>query len=419
MGLDAVLLLAGAVLFAVGLLSRLLKRVFLSGVLVALVIGVVVGPEVLGLLDPTEAGDERGLMEEVARVTLALALMGAGLQLTRQDLRENLRPTVVLLTGGMLGMWVLTGLGGWLLLDLPFWVGFLLGAVLTPTDPVVASTLVTGPLAEDNLPRRLRRTLQMEAGANDGLAVPFVLAAAYFAATGTAGVDDWALEALQEVGLAVIVGGALGLAAGYLVEVSFQGAEIEDTSLLGMGLALALLVLGLVSLLGGSGILAVFVAAIVFSVVIEARVREVVEEVQETITRFLLLPAFVLFGAILPFGGWSELGLAGIAFVLWVLFLRRLPVVPAALRLTDVPARSRWFLGWFGPLGVAAIYYATYVERYHLPEGERLFAAATLAICASVVVHSITATPLVRLHAGRSPFATLRHPLKADSETAP
>lgn len=163
MGLDEVLVVVGASLLVLGLLSRVIKRLFLSTVLLALLIGVAIGPEGLGVIEPP-VGEERKLMEQLARLTLAIALMGTGLAVTRADLRENLRSYASLLTVGMIGMWVVTGLGAWLLLGLPFWAGFLLGAILTPTDPVVASALVTGPLAEENLPRRVRRTLQIEAG---------------------------------------------------------------------------------------------------------------------------------------------------------------------------------------------------------------------------------------------------------------
>ncbi len=417
---NTALVVIGVSLLVLGLLSRVLKRLFVSTVLVALLIGIVLGPEVLGVVEPKSSGEGRHLMEEVARVTLAIALMGTGLQVTRTDLRENLRRYASLLTVGMVGMWVLTGLGGWLLLDLPFWAGFLLGAILTPTDPVVASALVTGPLANENLPRVVRRTLQIESGANDGLALPFVLLAAFILTKpGGAAIGDWAGEVAKQVGLAVVVGGAVGYAAGRLAELSFRAKEMEDPNLLGIGIALALMTLGLVHMLGGSGILAVFVAALAFSALLEERVRERVEGTQETVTRFLILPAFILFGAVLPWGEWEALGLAGIAFAAWVLLLRRPPVVPVALAPTGADGRSIAFLGWFGPLGVAAIFYATYVERFAIPDRERIFAAATLAICASVVVHSLTATPGVRLFARRTPFATLRHPLDPESETAP
>ncbi len=77
------------------------------------------------------------------------------------------------------------------------------------------------------------------------------------------------------------------------------------------------------------------------------------------------------------------------------------------------------FLSWYGPVGVAAIYYALVVERYALEQFDRIFAACTLAIAVSVVAFSVTATPGVRRYAGRSPLTTLRHPLTKDIDGAP
>lgn len=419
-GLDSALVLIGVVLLVLGLTSRLLKRLFLSSVLLALVAGVVLGPEILGVIELTDTTAARRSLEELARLTLAIALMGAGLHLTRKDLRENALRTASLLTVGMVGMWLLTGVGAWLILDLPVWAALLLAAILTPTDPVVASTLVTGPLAEKNIPPRVRRTLQLESGANDGLALPFVLLAAFMLTMphGDA-IGEWALEAGQQVGLGLGLGFIIGYAAGRLMKLSIRASEAETPSLLGVGLALALLTLGLVHLLGGSGILAVFIASLTFSALLDEEAREGVEETQEAITKFFVLPVFVVFGALLPWGEWASLGIPGLLLALWVLFLRRPPAVAVALAPSSASRRETAFLAWFGPLGAAAIYYATFAESFAVAEGKTIFAAATLAIACSVLVHSVTATPGARLLAGRSPFATLARPLDPESETSP
>lgn len=102
-----------------------------------------------------------------------------------------------------------------------------------------------------------------------------------------------------------------------------------------------------------------------------------------------------------------------------MLLVRRPPVVPLALAPTGTPRRGVAFLAWFGPLGVAAIYYSAYVERYGFAEYERLFAAATLAIAASVVAHTLTAMPGVRRYAGRSIRTTLLHPFTPGIEERP
>ena len=113
---------------------------------------------------------------------------------------------------------------------------------------------------------------------------------------------------------------------------------------------------------------------------------------------------FVLFGAVLPWREWGELGWSGIAFALGVLLLRRLP----AVLLMRVPLRLTWpdaaYLGWFGPVGVAALFYLT-MEADRLGVDDSILAAGALAVAASVVVHGTTAAPgrvLYRAWAGRS-----------------
>lgn len=418
MDVDLSLALVGAILFILGLLSTILKRLFLTSVLVALLIGVVLGPRVLGLIDPSALGNERGVLEVLARVTLAIALMAAGLQITRADLRRDAARAVTLLSLGMVGMWLAAGLGASLLLGLPVWSGLLLGAIVCPTDPVVASTLVTGRVARDDLSIPVRRTLQLESGANDGLALPLVLLSLAMA-PGTSGLGDWWIEALREVGIGVGGGVTLGWIGALLVQRSARDWDVERSSLVNLGLALALLTLGSVHLAGGSGVVAVFVAAIVFSAMQEDTLRDELEALEESIVDLLILPVFTFFGAMLPWDEWASLGWAGVAFGAWALFLRRPLIVWSALGLTDTPMRERVFLAWFGPIGVAALYYSLFAERYRVEHYDEIFAGATLAICFSVVVHSVTATPGGRLFAGRGILETVKHPLRHDVEKKP
>lgn len=413
MDIDVVLIVLGAAVLVFGLLSQLLKRLFLSIALVSLALGVVLGPEVFGVIDPV-ATDARQLLKELARVGLAISLTAIGLQVTGADLKANLAPAGLLLTFGMAGMWLMTSLGAWLLLDLPLWVALLLGGVLTPTDPVVASALVTGRLAEAKLPRWVRRTVQIESGANDGLAVVFVLVPA-MVLTESVGPVSLAGEIGKEVGLAVAVALPLGYLAGKGVNAANRWQAVEAGHVANLGVGLGLLALGSVHLLGGSGVLASFVTALVFSLALEEKLATRLEHLQDTVEKLLIPPIFVLFGVVLPWSEWARLGWSGAAFALWVLFVRRPPIVPLALG-RSVDRRSRAFLSWFGPLGAAAIYYSLFVERYDLAQYGSLFGAATLAVTASIGAHSMTATPGVRLYARRSPLATLAHPLSADIE---
>ena len=419
MSVDTVLIVVGATILSLGLPSTVVKRLWLSVPLLALAAGVLLGPQVLGVLRVDALGGEHKILEELARITLSVSLVSTGLQFRRSDLAANWARGGMLLTVAMVGMWLVTSLGAWLILGLEPWVALLVGAILTPTDPVVASSLVTGSLAEANLPRWLRRSLQLEAGANDGLALVFVLVPALVLTLPGDDVGTIAGEAAVQVGLALAGGLIIGYLAAKLVDLAEDHQAASAGFFLVSALAMALLTLGAVHALGGTGVLASFVAGITFSLSLGERYAEELEEMQSALEHLLVVPVFVFFGAVLPWDGWAALGWSGLVFALWALVLRRPPAAAVALAPTDTPRRGVAFLSWYGPIGVAAIYYVLFAERYGLEEFEEVFAACTLAIAVSVVGFSITATPGVRRYAGRSPLTTLRHPLTEDIDGRP
>jgi NhaP-type Na+/H+ or K+/H+ antiporter len=226
-------------------------------------------------------------------------------------------------------------------------------------------------------------------------------------------------EVATQIGLAAACGLAIGWLTARLVDDLVAHEEVSAGFLLVSALAMGLLALGAVHALGGSGVLASFIAGVTFSLAVGERYAEELEQVQSALERLLIVPVFLLFGSLLPWDGWAALGWSGVAFALWVLLLRRPGPAALALAPTRTPRRGVAFLGWYGPLGVAAIYYATFVDRYGFAEYERIFAACALAIAASVAGHTLTATPGVRRYAGRRATTTLRHPLRKGIDEAP
>ena len=158
---------------------------------------------------------------------------------------------MLLLTFVMLGMWLVSSLlAGWLL-GLSLWAALLLGAVVTPTDPVVASSIVTGKFAKEHLPLRLRDTLSAESGANDGLAYAFVmLPILMLSHAPDQAWSRWLIESvLIGIGGAALLGSVVGLAAAKLLALSERKKLVASSSLLGYTVAFSLLTLGLAKLL--------------------------------------------------------------------------------------------------------------------------------------------------------------------------
>lgn len=396
----------GGLLLLLGVLGGLLKeRTPLSEPLLSLLAGVLIGPAIFGFLDLADLGNQTLILEEAALVTLGIALVGVALRLPVGFTSGNWRLLFVLLGIVMPLMWLVSGLLVYLILGLPLWVSVLIGAIVTPTDPVVASSIVAGGVAERNLPGGLRHAISAESGFNDGLALPFVVLPV-LVLTGPPGeaLGHWLSHT---VFVEILGGAALAALMGYMAGKTLRWAErketMERTSLLTISLALSLTVLGVTELLHLNGVLAAFVAGIVFNFAGSSNAKESQEEIQEAISRFFDLPIFVILGMAIPWEGWISLGWSGLLVVVAVIILRRLPVV-LALRPLLGPLRAKGkdvlFLGWFGPIGAAALYYAAFSLR---ETGiEEVWVVGSLIICASVLVHGITATPLTKLY-GRLP----------------
>lgn len=397
--LDAILLAVGLLAIGLGLVSRLVRTKPTSEPMVAVALGVVIGPAGFGFVDLQRWGDEPLILEQASRITLSLGLMAIALRLPFDELVAS-RRTVAILVGILMPMmWLASGALAWWLLGLPIAAAALLGAIVTPTDPIVASTIVIGDFVERRVPARLRRAILAESGFNDGLAAPFALLPLLLlgALPGPGGAIGVVAVAWTVVG-ALVIGIAGGYAAGWLLREAEERNMVERSSFLAYALALSLGVLGGASLAGAEGLLAVFVAGLAFDRVVSNRDRVAEERITEAVGQFFILPVFVLFGAALPWAAWIDLGWLGVALAAAVLFLRRLPPVLVIARLVpDLRYRhDALFVGWFGPIGVAALYYASLASRHGY---EELWAPATLVITASILVHGATADPFIRLYA--------------------
>jgi len=395
----------GGLLLILGMLAGLIHESgFLSEPLFALLAGVLVGPAVFDLLDLAGLGDQAMILEVAALVTLAIALMGVALRLPVGYISSNWWLLAVLLGILMPLMWLVCSLLAYLFLGVSFLVALLIGGIVTPTDPVVANTIVTGSVAERNLPERLRHAISGESGFNDGLALPFVLLPLLMLTrpSGEA-LSHWLTHTvLWEVAAGAVLAALIGYAAGKTLRWAERRETMERTSILTISLALSLTVLGVTELAGMSGVLAAFIAGVVFNATGSSDAKERQEEVQGAITRFFDLPIFVLLGIALPWEGWLELGWSGVLLAAAVLLLRRLPAVLALRPLLGELRETRdiLFLGWFGPVGAAAIYYAAF--SLHETGIEEVWVVSSLIVCASVLVHGLTDTPLTKLY-GRVP----------------
>ncbi|MCC5883724.1 MAG: cation:proton antiporter [Halomonas sp.] len=385
----------GGLVLVVGLLSSPLDRSWLSGPLFAFLLGVALGPHGLSALDPAAWGDTKKILEETARLTLGISLMGIALRLPPRFPFVHWRSLLVLLSIGMTAMFLIGSLLTHWILGLPLLMALLVGGTICATDPVVASSIVTGGVAKENLPEDYRHLLSTESGANDGLAYPLVLLPVLLLTlpAGDAWLDWFGKVWLWEVGGGLLIGAGLGWGVGRALRWSEQRGFLDQPSFLSITLALTLLVLGFGALLGTNSILGVFAAGLAFDQEVGGKDRSEEDNVQEAVNILLTMPVFILFGLIAPWAEWRALGLQGGLLVLLVLLLRRLPVIlllrPWLPLLRDQPITL--IMGWFGPIGVSALYYAMLVSSrtgYDLA-----WTVGSLIVVASMLAHGMTAAP--------------------------
>ncbi|WP_079133994.1 cation:proton antiporter [Streptomyces sp. EN23] len=394
--LDILLTVVGLLALMVAALSRWVQRAPVSAPLLALVAGVVVGPRMLNLVDLPTVVEGHEELHEFSRLLLAISVMAVALRYGFREMRASVRSVALLMTTAMAAMAVVTTLVSAAALGVGLGAAALLGAALCPTDPVLASSVVSGEPAEKSVPTRTRLLLSLESGANDGLALPLVVAA--IAIAGPLSGSEALLESLWQV----LGGTALGLVTGWLGGRTLSGAEkyrtMQSGPLLVYTLLLALLVLGASGLLGVDGVLAVFVAGLAFNATSSWEDRRDENKIDEAVNRFIVLPLFVALGAMIPWREWGELGWwRGLLLVLGVLLLRRLPVLLALKRPLSLTWRDALFLGWFGPIGVSALFYLT-MEAHRLGVDPAVMAAGTLVVVASTLTHGVTTAPGLALY---------------------
>jgi len=390
MTFDVILTAVGALGLVVAALSARIRRLPVSEPVLALLVGVILGPEVLGALSLAPITSEHTTLHEVARLLLAVSVMGVALRYPFGKVRRRWRPVTLLLLVAMPAMaLVSTGLS-MALLGLSLGAALLVGTAISPTDPVLASSVVTGRPAEEDLPARDRQILSLESGANDGLALPLVLLAVAVAGPSAGGAV--ATEAAWQVLGATAVGVVAGGVAGRTLRLGEEHGAMAHGPMLLFTVVLAFAVLGVSGLLKVDGVLAVFVAGLAFNLTVTGADRTAELEIDEAVNRFGVLPLFLLLGASIPWAAWLELGWAGLGLALAVLLLRRLPL----LLLLKRPLRLGWadavYLGWFGPIGVSAVFYLT-LEAARIGVQEPVMAAGTMIVVLSTVAHGLTAAP--------------------------
>jgi NhaP-type Na+/H+ or K+/H+ antiporter len=384
--LDAPLAAFGVLLVLGALVSGLAQRSFLSLTAGFVLAGLLLGQAGFGALDFDPTSE---FVQGLAVVALILILFRDGLEVEEEALRREWHLPLRNLALAMPLTAILVALVTHLVTDLGWTECFLLGALLSPTDPVLSSVVVTHP----RVPRIIRHSLNLESGLNDGLALPAVLA---FTAAAV-GSDDfvWWRFVLQDVLVGIASGLAIAFVASRLMpRDTALGHPVSphQKSLYAVGVAFAAYGTAVLPP-EGNGLIATFVAAIALGIW-RPDIRECFEERSEDLIEVVKLGVFLVFGATLTFGAMFADGWAAVAIVAFTLLAARPIAVFTALAGTrQVDTAEKAFMAWFGPKGVATMTFALLVLGSGAAEGERIANIAALAVLTSVIAHGLTDQP--------------------------
>jgi NhaP-type Na+/H+ or K+/H+ antiporter len=376
----------GLLLILGALIAGVARRSFLSLTAVFVVAGFVLGKGGFEVLD---FDPRSGFVEILAVVALILILFRDGLEVEAEMLQRAWHLPFRKLVLAMPFTGALVACATKALTDLSWTEAFLLGALLSPTDPVLSSSVVTNA----RVPRLIRHSLNLESGLNDGLALPAVLA--LLASLDSGGGDfSWWQFVLQDVSLGLVTGVGIGYLGSLVLPRTMRlGHEItpHEKSLYALGAAFA--AYGIAVLLPeGNGFIAVFVCAITMGI-LRPDIRASFETRSQDVIEVVKLGIFVVFGSLLTFGGLFTDDWAAVGVVVFTLFVARPIAVFVALAGTRLDTASKGFMAWFGPKGVATMTFALLVLGEGITEGERIFDLAALTVFCSIVLHGLTDTP--------------------------
>ncbi|UOX90577.1 cation:proton antiporter [Amycolatopsis sp. FBCC-B4732] len=378
----ALVLAFGVVLLISVSLSGVAARTVLSTALLFLLAGALIGQGGFGLV---KIAPHDPLVTALADIALFTVLFTDGQRANVRALREGWR-----LSGRALGLGMpLTMIGiavpAHFLVGLDWPTALLLGAILSPTDPVFAAAIV----GRDDVPLRLRRLLNVESGLNDGLALPFVL---IFLATAAHADSD-----LGKVGIELVLGLVLGIAIPALVTLAWRLKVLTaEPRLQALGpLAVAVMLYAACHLTHANPYLAAFAAGSTLATM-DKMAAEHFEPLGDLLSEITKFAALLVFGALVTPERLGHLSVGG-----WVLAVLAIVLVrPAAMALsllrTKMSGRERAAAAWFGPKGFASVVYGLLALQSGIPDAELVFDLVTVTIALSIVLHSSTDVPVAK-----------------------
>lgn len=396
-----VITLVGLAALSMAWIPALLKRTFISYPIVFLLagVGIYLLPVELPIPDPMWQED---YVVHLTELSVIISLMGTGLKLRRKVSWRNWQVplrlvsiTMLLCIGGL-------ALLGWGVLGMSAAAAILLGAVLAPTDPVLAEQVQVGPPHEKE-EDDVRFSLTAEAGLNDGMAFPFTWLAVVIAiAAGTTDgewLSGWVLrDLLYRIAAGFVIGFLVGRGLAYLIFRLPRISRFPKAQEGFLALSATLVVYGVTEMAHGYGFIAVFVAAITLSSCEpEHEYHTEMHDFVSQVEHILMVMLLMVFGGSLVFGLLDNLTWQGAAIGLVFLFLiRPLAGLIGMLGIT-MPLHEKLGISFFGIRGIGSFFYLSFaLDKVTFAEADQLWSVVSFIVLVSIVLHGVTASRSMR-----------------------
>jgi NhaP-type Na+/H+ or K+/H+ antiporter len=401
--LTTALALIGIVILVASLLSGLVEKTGVPQVAIFLLLGAVLGPAGLNLVNldlhsPT--------LQWIAILALVLVLFTDAIAMDLSEIRRPRRVLLLVLGPATLGPAILIGLAAHFILGLGPLPSAMLGAALASTDPVMLRTL----FRRGSLPPNVRAAFRLEAGINDVVLLPIVVVGILLSTTQS---GNFALEMGRHALGLFVLGPALGVLIGFVAITVLEqvrkrvGVRRDYESLYALGCAFT--AYAGAEAVGGSGFLAAFAAGVVISS-LDVELCDCFLDYGQATSEMFLLFTFVAFGAWLIWSGFTVADGRTLLFALVALSMRTLVLLPV-LKREEIDRRTRRTVAWLGPRGLSSLLLILLPVFAGVPGSERLFAITCLVVLLSVALHGTAIAVFLRQHEGTMIAATQPDPL--------
>jgi NhaP-type Na+/H+ or K+/H+ antiporter len=407
-GLDGWFALLAIVLTVAAVASGVVDRSPISYPIIFLGLGLLLGRTGIVRIDIHSPG-----LEAVATLSLALVLFLDAVRLDVNELRADWRVSALLLGPGTLLTIAGVAIFAHFLFGATLVQSLLLGAVLASTDPIVLRDI----LRDGRIPRAVRSALRVEAGMNDVIVLPIILALIAIAQQEISGFGSWLLFGARLLALSPAVGLVVGGVGAWVMGRADARYSIRREYQALYGLGLVLLAFVVAQAVGGDGFLAAFFAGLAVAI-FDVSLCDCFLEYGEVTAEMTMLLAFLLFGATLAGLLGSIPLLPALALALATIILVRPLTQWLILRGATLSREARLFIGWFGPRGLSSLLLALLVVEANAPDAVPLFTIVGVVVLVSALAHGVTATPLATRYVEFVAHASVTPPEERSSEVA-